>query len=61
MQKTSQDKRTPYLKDAKEKPQDGENPLTNSYYYYIKCLVKRESTKVKIDFAKSKSEKPCQI
>ena len=34
MQKTSQDKRTPDLADAREKPQCGENPLINSSYNY---------------------------
>ena len=32
MQKSSQDKRTPDLADAMEKPQCGENPLMKSYY-----------------------------
>ena len=38
MQKTSQDKRTPNLADAREKPQDGENPWINSSYFYIKMF-----------------------
>jgi len=45
MQKTSQDKRTLDLADAKEKPLDGENPLINPSYYYIKCSTKREYKK----------------
>jgi len=33
-----------------EKPQDRENPLINSSYYYIKCSVERERVqKVKVD------------
>ena len=58
MQKTSQDKRTPDLADAKEKPQCGENPLINSSYYYIKCSTKRETTKVKIDLPNQSQHNP---
>jgi len=46
MQKRSQDKRTPNMADAREKPQCGESPLIKSSSYYSKVQL-REGTKVK--------------
>ena len=51
--KTSQDKRTPDLADDREKPEDGEIPLINYSYYYIKRLAERERIQ--------KSKLTCQI
>ena len=51
-QKTSQDKRTLDLVDAKEKPQDGENPLINSSYYYS-IVQQRERVQISNSLAQN--------
>ncbi len=50
---------TPDLVDAREKPQDGKNPLINSSYYYIRCSTKRERVQtVKVDLPNQSQNNP---
>lgn len=60
MQKTSQDKKTPNLADAREELQCWENPLINSSYYYIKSSVEREY-KNQIDLPNSSQNNPVNV